>query len=168
MESNKLIKIPKNDSKKKVMLLRTIVLIVKNTIKEHEKNGIIFDGYPRTVEQAEFLETITKIEAIVDIVISDEESIKRITSRRVCPKCGKNYNVITLPPKVAGKCDVDNEPLIQRKDDTEEAVKKRLAAYHEKTEPLIKFYKDKQVLMHIINGEQSIEQVFADIKKVLK
>ena len=141
--------------------------VIRGAIEQHKERGLIFDGYPRTQEQASFLESVTDVDAIVAIEISDEEAVRRISSRYMCPKCGKGYNTVTLPPKEEGKCDLDGEALIQRDDDKPEAVRKRLADYHAKTAPIIAFFEEKGVAVHRINGEQPIEDVFSTIVEKL-
>jgi adenylate kinase len=142
--------------------------IVLNRSKSSEcRKGIIFDGYPRSQEQWEFAKKNFKIDAAIELDLSERESIRRIASRRMCPKCGRNYNVIYIKPKVAGRCDVDKTKLVQREDDTPKAVKDRLRIYHSQTEPLKKEYR-KLGILHVIEGKRSIKRVNSDILKVLK
>lgn len=129
--------------------------------------SIIFDGYPRRDTQLAFLMKNFKIDAAIELSLSEKESIKRIASRRTCPKCGRNYNIIYIKPKVDGRCDADNAELVQRIDDMPAEIKKRLAIYREQTEPLKKYYSKKRIL-HVINGNQSIADVAQDVEKVLK
>ena len=121
-----------------------ILGLVKERIAEDDcKNGFLFDGFPRTIAQAEALKTQgVNIDAVVEIDVADEEIIKRMSGRRVHLESGRTYHIIYNPPKVEGKDDVTGEDLIQRDDDKEETVKKRLDVYHEQTEPLIKYYSD--------------------------
>ncbi|OGF19928.1 adenylate kinase [Candidatus Falkowbacteria bacterium RIFCSPLOWO2_12_FULL_45_10] len=142
--------------------------IAFNLLKERIANldcsgGFILDGYPRTIKQAELLDQSVKLDKVVVIEISDAEAVKRLTSRRHCPRCGAIYNLYTLPkPHEDELCDKCKVKLVQRVDDTETAVRERLQQYHAITEPLIKHYQDQAVK---INGEQTIEQVAADIAK---
>jgi len=119
-----------------------IMGMVKERIQEDDcKNGFLFDGFPRTIAQAEALrEAGVDIDAVVEIDVPDEEIIKRMSGRRVHLPSGRTYHVIYNPPKVEGKDDVTGEDLIQRDDDKEETVRKRLEVYHEQTEPLIDYY----------------------------
>ncbi|MEJ2592834.1 MAG: adenylate kinase [Candidatus Thiodiazotropha sp.] len=119
-----------------------IMGMVKERIKEDDcKNGYLFDGFPRTIPQAESLkEAGVPIDAVVEIDVPDEEIIKRMSGRRVHLASGRTYHVVFNPPKVAGKDDETGEDLIQRDDDKEETVKARLKVYHDQTEPLIGFY----------------------------
>jgi adenylate kinase len=142
------------------------VKIVKDAIKDCEK-GFILDGFPRTIHQAKLLEDIVNIDFVLFIKISDEEGIKRLSNRVQCPKCGKIYNLYTSPqPKTDNVCDDCGLKLVQREDDKPDAIMKRLEIYHRKTEPLVDYYGKKGVL-HSVNGEQTIEKVFEDIKKIL-
>lgn len=120
-----------------------IIGLVKERIREKDcAKGFLFDGFPRTIPQADAMkEAGVPIEAVVDINVPDEEIIKRMSGRRAHLASGRTYHVIFNPPKVEGKDDVTGEPLVQRDDDKEETVKKRLDVYHEQTEPLIDYYK---------------------------
>jgi len=121
-----------------------IIGMVKERLKEADcKAGYLFDGFPRTIPQAEAMKQAgVPIDAVVEIDVPDEEIIKRMSGRRVHVASGRTYHVVFNPPKVAGKDDVTGEDLIQRDDDTEETVKKRLDVYHAQTEPLVKYYSD--------------------------
>ena len=120
-----------------------ILGLVKERISQDDcSNGFLFDGFPRTLAQAEALkEQGVDIDAVVEIDVDDEEIIKRMSGRRVHLSSGRTYHVVFNPPKEEGKDDVTGEPLIQRDDDKEETVRKRLEVYHEQTEPLIDYYK---------------------------
>ena len=141
--------------------------ILENAINKASK-GLIFDGYPRTLDQAQHLLEKTTINAIVNITISDDEAVKRISSRWRCPVCKRRYNTISLPPKTAGVCDDDGTALTQRADAKPDAVRKRLKAYHEQTEPILAYFEEQGIPVHHIDGEQPIEQVFADIQAHLE
>ncbi|MCG7897330.1 MAG: adenylate kinase [Candidatus Thiodiazotropha lotti] len=119
-----------------------IMGMVKERISEDDcKNGYLFDGFPRTIPQAESLkEAGVPIDAVVEIDVPDEEIIKRMSGRRVHLASGRTYHLIYNPPKVEGKDDETGEDLIQRDDDQEDTVKARLKVYHDQTEPLISFY----------------------------
>ncbi|MGD9133997.1 MAG: adenylate kinase [Desulfobacterales bacterium] len=121
-----------------------IIGLVKERIKEPDcENGFLFDGFPRTIPQADAMkEAGVPIEAVVDIDVPDEEIIKRMSGRRVHLASGRTYHIVFNPPKEAGKDDETGEPLIQRDDDSEETVRKRLDVYHAQTEPLVGYYKD--------------------------
>jgi adenylate kinase len=121
-----------------------IIGLVKERIKEPDcAKGFLFDGFPRTIPQAEAMkEAGVSIDAVVDIDVPDEEIIKRMSGRRVHLASGRTYHVIFNPPKQKGKDDITAEPLIQREDDKEETVRKRLEVYHAQTEPLVGYYKN--------------------------
>ena len=120
-----------------------IIGLVKERIKEPDcEKGFLFDGFPRTIPQADAMkEAGVPIDGVVDINVPDEEIIKRMSGRRAHLASGRTYHVIFNPPKVEGKDDVTGEPLVQRDDDREETVKKRLDVYHDQTEPLIDYYR---------------------------
>jgi len=138
--------------------------ILKETINSpYCEAGFILDGFPRNLEQAKELEKITQIDKFIEISISDEEAVKRISGRRNCKQCGKIYNLNTSPkPEQENMCDDCKIELTQRDDDTEEAVKKRLEIYHNDTEPILKEYPSIK-----INGKQDIKQVTQDILEKL-
>ena len=120
-----------------------IIGLVKERIKDPDcRKGFLFDGFPRTIPQADAMKDAgVDIDAVVDVDVPDEEIIKRMSGRRVHLASGRTYHVVFNPPKVAGKDDVTGEALIQRDDDKEETVKKRLEVYQSQTEPLICYYK---------------------------
>ncbi|HQS99199.1 MAG: adenylate kinase [Hydrogenophilales bacterium 16-64-46] len=121
-----------------------IIGMVQARLKEDDcKNGYLFDGFPRTIPQAEAMKAAgVPIDYVVEIDVPDEEIVKRMSGRRVHVASGRTYHVVFNPPKVAGKDDVTGEDLIQRDDDQEDTVKKRLDVYHAQTEPLVKYYGD--------------------------
>jgi adenylate kinase len=123
-----------------------IIGLVKERIKEPDcENGFLFDGFPRTIPQADAMkEAGVPIEAVVDIEVPDEEIIKRMSGRRVHLASGRTYHILFNPPKEEGKDDETGEPLIQRDDDKEATVRNRLDVYHAQTEPLVGYYKDWQ------------------------
>ena len=119
-----------------------ILGLVKERIQQPDcSNGFLFDGFPRTIPQADALKTQgVEIDAVVEIDVADEEIIKRMSGRRVHAASGRTYHVVFNPPKVEGKDDVTGEDLLQRDDDQEDTVRKRLNVYHEQTEPLVEYY----------------------------
>lgn len=121
-----------------------IIGLVKERIQQEDcVNGFLFDGFPRTIPQAEaMLEAGVDIDHVVEIHVEDEEIVQRLSGRRVHPGSGRVYHVVYNPPKVEGKDDETGDDLVQRDDDQEETIRKRLAIYHEQTEPLVTFYKD--------------------------
>ncbi len=147
-----------------------ILGIVENRLKEKDcRKGFILDGFPRTIAQAEGLSKMLqknsyKIKAVVDIYVPEDLLIKRLTSRRTCSNasCQAIYNIISMVPKIENKCDICGSELIQRSDETEEAIKHRLDTYREKTAPLIKYFADKGDYVKV-NGNQPQELVFKDV-----
>jgi adenylate kinase len=121
-----------------------IIGIVKERVKEDDcKNGYLLDGFPRTIPQADAMrEHNIDVDYVVEIDVDHEEIVKRLSGRRVHPASGRVYHVTYNPPKEAGKDDVSGEPLIQRDDDQEDTIRRRLAVYEEQTRPLVDYYSD--------------------------
>lgn len=148
------------------------VAIVKDRLTEKDcQDGFLLDGFPRTVNQADALDTeLTslkyELDNVINIDVNKEELIERAVGRRVCKDCGATYHVKFNPSKVENICDVCGGELIQRKDDTVETVTKRIEVYLEQTQPLIDYYEKKGLLMNI-DGKQDIDKVFEDIVKSL-
>ena len=119
-----------------------IINLVKERIKDADcANGFLFDGFPRTIPQAQAMKDADiRIDYVVEIDVADSEIIQRMSGRRVHPASGRTYHIVFNPPKVAGKDDVTGEDLVQRPDDAEETVVKRLNVYHEQTKPLVDYY----------------------------
>ncbi|HRY63203.1 MAG TPA: nucleoside monophosphate kinase [Patescibacteria group bacterium] len=141
--------------------------IIAEKIQAAGGNGYILDGYPRNLAQAEFLATKDELTHVLEIDLPEEETVRRLGGRRTCPKCQTVYHIEYNPPKIAGICDKDGERLVVRDDETEEVLKKRLAIYHELTEPIIDFYKGKGI-HHKIDGRPAIEKVFEEVMKNLE
>ena len=148
------------------------IKIVENRLNEDDvQDGIILDGFPRTIPQANALDEALakdgeKIEFAIDIEVPDENIINRMSGRRSCKDCGAIFHVQYNPPKKENCCDVCGGELILRDDDKAETVKKRLDVYHEQTAPLIAHYKEAGSL-HEIDGTQDIKVVFEEIKSIL-
>ena len=146
-------------------------LVVDRIQQDDCTEGFILDGFPRTIPQAEALTNALnaieqKMEYALNIDVPDENIIHRMAGRRACVGCGATYHVEFNPPKVTDVCDVCGEKLILRDDDKPETVKNRLNVYHEQTKPLIDYY-EKQGIVHTIDGTQTMEEVFSDIRKIL-
>ncbi|MDI9611434.1 MAG: adenylate kinase [Archaeoglobales archaeon] len=150
-----------------------VIGIVKERLKQKDcENGFILDGFPRTIAQAEALDTMMselgkKIDAVININVSEDEIVKRIVNRRICKKCGAIYHLIYDPPKKSGVCDKCGGELYQRDDDKEEVVRERFKVYRKNTEPLIEYYKRKGILYEV-DGTKDIEKVKAEILSILK
>ena len=147
-----------------------IIGLVKERIAQDDcKNGFLFDGFPRTVVQADAVKDAgIHIDAVVEIDVADEEIVKRMSGRRAHLASGRTYHIVYNPPKVEGKDDVTGEELVQRDDDREEVVKDRLKVYHEQTEPLVKYYtkmaqEDKSIKYVKVDGTKHIDEVQKEI-----
>lgn len=154
-----------------------ILGLVKERVEQPDccDSGFLFDGFPRTIPQAEALkEQGVPLDFVVEVDVPDEEVIRRMSGRRVHPGSGRTYHIEFNPPKVEGKDDVTGEDLIQREDDNEETVRKRLEAYHSQTRPLVDFYSkwadsgdpDAPKYVHI-KGTGSVEEIRDQIFKAL-
>lgn len=139
--------------------------LAKDDVKEH---GYILDGYPRTVAQAQHLLEITNISGVIIVRLSDEAIIKRMSNRRICPKCGRTYHLVTNKPQQEGVCDLDGEKLILRADDNPETVKKRLEIFYEKTNPVVKFFEEHHTPHIDIPGDFDIATEAGDILKKIR
>ena len=151
-----------------------ILHLVKDRISEKDcANGFLFDGFPRTLDQANALkEKGIKIDCVIEIMVDDDEIIQRMSGRRVHSASGRTYHIKHNPPKQENIDDETGEPLIQRPDDNEETVRKRLAIYHEQTSPLVDFYKKSSLVQNgnkyiEVNGVGDISTIQEQIKKAL-
>lgn len=151
-----------------------IISLIKERIKQQDcANGFLFDGFPRTIPQAQALvDAGVDIDVVLEIDVPDEEIVRRLSGRRVHPESGRIYHIDNKPPRVAGKDDVTGEPLIQRDDDKEATVRKRLDVYHTQTKPLVSFYKkassEKKSLRFItLSGVGEIASIRAALKAAL-
>lgn len=151
-----------------------IIDLVKERIAADDcRNGFLFDGFPRTIVQAEALmEAGVEIDCVLEISVPDQEIIRRMSGRRVHPGSGRTYHVEYNPPTVTGKDNETGEPLIQREDDKEETVKERLQVYRNQTQPLIGFYSSKSdgdKLRYVtVNGLGNVEEIQKQIIKLLR
>lgn len=134
--------------------------------QEDALDGFVLDGYPRNEGQAAALDSMTSLTHVLLIHISDEESVNRISRRRVCLECGSTYHLDYKPSKEEGICDEEGKDLVQRDDDKPEAIKKRLEIYHAETKPLLERYEERGLLQRI-DGMQSIEKVWEDVQATL-
>lgn len=150
----------------------TIAMIRERLLKSDCEKGVILDGFPRTIEQAKalrelFAEQGRVIDAALFIDASEDELVRRLSSRWVCRNCEAVYNVISNPPKEEGKCDVCGGELYQRSDDRPETVRNRIRVYWEQTSPLIDYYRDEGLLT-TIKSEGGIERVQEKILEALQ
>ena len=145
-----------------------VIEMIKERLKRKDcKKGLILDGFPRTINQADEIGKDTKIDKVVNLQARDEIIVKRLSRRRVCNECGFIYHLDFIKPNREGYCDKCSGTLYQREDDKPETVKKRLKVYEEQTEPLIKYYQDKDILVDV-DGSGSPEDVFELVEKAIK
>ena len=148
-----------------------ILGLIKERIAQADcANGFLLDGFPRTIAQAEGLKKMgVVIDTVIEIVVEDEEIVKRIAGRRVHLQSGRTYHVEFNPPKVEGIDDVTGEALIQRDDDKEETVRKRLSVYHEQTKPLVGYYSaaDQQAKFSSIAGKGTVAEITEKVFAIL-
>jgi len=154
-----------------------IIALVEERIQQEDcKKGFLFDGFPRTIPQAEAMKSSgVKIDHVLEIDVDDEEIVKRMSGRRMHEASGRVYHVIYNPPKEEGKDDVTGEPLMQRDDDTEETVRKRLAIYHDQTKPLVGYYSDWAATgddvapeLHKVAGVGEVSEISDRVMSALK
>lgn len=149
-----------------------VVSIVKDRLtKDDCKNGFLLDGFPRTVNQAEALDSALtamgiKLDKVVNIEADSKILIERAIGRRICKECGATYHVKFNQPKVEGVCDNDNAPLFQRDDDVEETVATRISVYQNQTQPLIEYYTQMGLILNI-DGIRPIDEIFQEIVEAL-
>jgi len=150
----------------------TIVRIVAEKLKQKDSSeGYILDGFPRTLGQAKALEEEMNrsgehLDAVIYLEVPDEVAIGRLSKRRVCPNCGANFHIETLPSRLGDRCDRCKTLLVRRKDDAPETVAQRLRLYASKTAPLLKYYEDSGLLKKV-RADESIEKVYTRVKKAV-
>ncbi|MCR4890772.1 MAG: adenylate kinase [Lachnospiraceae bacterium] len=149
----------------------TVRILLDRVAQDDCKNGYVLDGFPRTIPQAEVLDgelkkLNEKIDFAINVDVPDDNIVNRMGGRRACLKCGATYHMTHLPPKTEGICDSCGSELVLRDDDKPETVKKRLAVYHEQTQPLIDFY-SKQGVLKTVDGTVDAEDVFRAITDIL-
>jgi adenylate kinase len=150
----------------------TIGIVRERLSKPDTKQGALMDGFPRTVAQAEALDSMvqelgTKIDHVINLEVDRDQLLARLTGRRVCKSCGATYHVVFNPPAKDGICDKCGGELYQRADDTAETVATRLDVYFKQTAPLLEYYAGKGVLRSV-NGEAGIEDVYREISEILR
>ena len=149
----------------------TVKILLDRVSQADCGNGYVLDGFPRTIPQAEVLENALKeindhIDYAIDVNVPDEHIVRRMSGRRACLSCGATFHIVHVPPKAEGICDRCGKELILRDDDRPETVEKRLAVYHEQTQPLIDFYSVKGIL-RTVDGTVDMMDVFEEITKIL-
>jgi adenylate kinase len=146
-----------------------IGLIAERLAQSDAEHGFILDGFPRTIPQAEALDRLLKdlgrpLERVIFFEVSEPELLRRLTGRRSCPACQSTYHLVSAPPRQPGVCDRCGSALVQREDDREETVRKRLAVYASQTEPLLAYYRDRGLLVSV-PGEGSIETIRGGVRR---
>ena len=149
----------------------TIAMVEDRLNQPDCAGGFLLDGFPRTKPQAEALSQMAIVRknpltAVINIQVSDQVILSRLTARRVCPGCGRSYNLISIPPKNADICEDCGQKLIQRDDDKPETIKNRLKTYYQQTEPLIQFYRE-QALLFDVDNEGAVGSSLAVVQKAL-
>ena len=145
-----------------------IQMLVERISQSDCENGFLLDGFPRNLDQAKALdEAKVEINLILFLKISEKEIIERMSGRRVHLPSGRSYHIAHNPPKVEGKDDLTGETLIQREDDHPDVIKKRLEVYYDETEPLLSFYRQKDISFYEIDASKTLEEVTEDIRKVI-
>ena len=148
-----------------------IDLVADRLTWDDAKEGFVLDGFPRTIPQAQALDEAlgkmeTALDHAIDIEVPDQNIIDRMGGRRACVSCGATYHLVNIPPKTPGVCDKCGSELILRDDDKPETVKKRLDVYHEQTQPLIDYYRGKDLLREV-DGTLKMDEVFESIQVIL-
>lgn len=150
----------------------TVGMVRQRLTRPDTADGAIFDGFPRTIAQAEALEELLndlgeEVNVVPYIHVDQDVLLKRLSGRWTCPVCGRVYHELFNPPKEPGICDVDGATLYQREDDSEETQRRRIEVYFEQTAPLLDYYRDKGLLVEI-DGEQSIDAVYHDLLEAIE
>jgi len=149
----------------------TITMVADRLEQDDCKRGFLLDGFPRTIVQADALARLNALQdkpltAVLNLIVRDETILKRLSGRRMCPRCGRGYNIHSQKPCAAGICDDCQVTLVQRADDKEETILKRLQTYKEQTEPLIAYYRERGLLIDADN-EGTIEACFQTVRQLL-
>lgn len=150
-----------------------LIGIIQERILEPDcRAGYILDGFPRTLTQAEGFEgmvggDVTADVHVFSVEVPRDELLKRLSGRRWCPRCQTTYHVVNNPPRVDGRCDHDGAELVQREDDKETAVRRRLAEYDQRTAPLIEYYRER-ARFHRVDGYRPVEMVFQDLRGIME
>jgi adenylate kinase len=150
-----------------------VIKVLKEKINQKEtEKGFILDGFPRTIQQADALGKIAKIDAVINLQVPERIIIARLSSRRICKNCGAVYNILYLKPKKEGTCDVCGGSLYQREDDTEKVIRDRIKVYEKQTQPLLKYYKDKVPFVNFecteldLPPEKAVTEIVEGLRKI--
>lgn len=152
---------------------KLLIDLIKDRLSQPDcRKGYLLDGFPRTIPQAKALDEILDdmnrgLDGVINVDVGSAELVKRLSGRRICKSCGASYHVVFNPPKVKDVCTACGGELYQREDDKEEAIKNRLNVYLKQTQPVLDYYKKKDILIDI-DGEKEIDEVTADIKTAIE
>ncbi|MCA1950068.1 MAG: adenylate kinase [Treponema sp.] len=144
----------------------TIALVRERLAAEDAQKGYILDGFPRTIAQADALDSFSKVDRVVNFDIPDGAVIERLSGRRVCKNCGANYHILFTKPKTEGRCDLCGGELYTRDDDQSDAIQRRLEVYRAQTAPLIDYYRGKGLLVDV-DARPAVDQVIENFRKAL-
>lgn len=141
--------------------------VVRERLEQHDWNyGFIIDGFPRNPRQTEFFLESYDIDGVIHLELPDDEVRRRVLARRLCPRCGMDYNLILDRPEIEGVCDVCGSELVSREDDTEESLAERLRLYHEKTNPILELFRRKEYVF-TVDANKDIEAVHLSVRHAL-
>ena len=149
-----------------------IEVLEKKIDQKEARTGFVLDGFPRTIQQAEALEKILKIDAVINLRVPEWIIVARLSSRRICNNCGAIYNVLHLKPKKEGICDACGGSLYQREDDTEKVVRDRIKVYEKQTQPLLEYYKQKVPFVNFkckeldMPPENAVTEILDGLRKI--
>lgn len=150
-----------------------VIEVLKEKIDQKEtEKGFILDGFPRTIQQADALGKIAKMDAVINLQVPERIIIARLSSRRICKNCGAVYNILYLKPKKERTCDVCGGPLYQREDDTEKVIRDRIKVYEKQTQPLLKYYKGKVPFVNFecteldLPPEKAVAEIVEGLRKI--
>ncbi len=149
----------------------TIRMLAERIAEEDAQEGFLLDGFPRTIEQADALAELLEkegksLDMALNIFVPDRLIMERLSGRRVCPQCGATYNIYTQPSKVEGTCDACKSALIQREDDKEDTIRRRLDTYQEKTAPLIQYYEERK-LLNTVDNSGTVNETWEQLEEIL-
>lgn len=146
--------------------------IIRKRLSEPDcRDGFVLDGYPRTIPQAEALDEMADLDLVINLDVSDEVIVNRLSNRRICRRCDEIYNLKSMPPEEGGICDKCGGELYQREDDEPEVIRKRLGAYGERAQPLIDYYREKGIVKDVFAQEERpidemMEEIYAALEEV--